>query len=169
MALAMMTIAGAGAMAQNDGVQRRGRMDRTEMIKKRTEFMVKKYGLNDEQAAKLLELNKKYDGKTGRGMGGMQMRRPVGNRQRPATVDTTVAKQMPHKPMQGELNGAQRTEVLENMKQYEKEVQTIMTAEQYAKYKEDRNSRFSGSGMQRKLDNGNKTAVMKDSKARKQK
>ena len=44
------------AMAQDDnqqGRQERRRMDRTEMIKNRTDRTVKQYGLNEEQAKQL--------------------------------------------------------------------------------------------------------------------
>ena len=34
--------------------------DKTEMVKHRTDRVVKKYGLNDQQAASLLELNTKW-------------------------------------------------------------------------------------------------------------
>mgnify|MGYP002626982802 CR=1 FL=1 len=37
--------------------------DNTEMVKHRTDKMVKKYGLNDQQAAQLLEVNTKYSDK----------------------------------------------------------------------------------------------------------
>ena len=50
------------AMAQEENVpagDRPQKMDRTEMIKKHTERMVSKYGLNAEQAAALQALNEK--------------------------------------------------------------------------------------------------------------
>ena len=48
-------------MAQeNNGQQGRPRMDRSEMIQRRTDEMAKQYGLDAKQQKKLLKLNKKY-------------------------------------------------------------------------------------------------------------
>ena len=47
---------GTTVMAQSDE-PRRGKPDKAEMVKHRTEHMVKKYDLNEEQAQKLLKLN----------------------------------------------------------------------------------------------------------------
>ena len=63
MALVAAMMMSANAMAQdNDQQVRRGRkpMDQKEMIQRRTDETVKAYGLNDEQAAKLLDLNTRY-------------------------------------------------------------------------------------------------------------
>ena len=55
-AIAVAVIFSSAAMAQN---QEKG-IKKEEMVKHRTEKMVKDYDLNDKQAAKLLELNTKY-------------------------------------------------------------------------------------------------------------
>ena len=59
----MMTIMAAtisfSAMAQ-ENEQRSQKIDQTEMIQRRTDMMVQRYGLNDDQKAKLLELNKEF-------------------------------------------------------------------------------------------------------------
>ena len=59
-AVAMSFSAMAQEQPQND--QRR-QFNPEEMAKNRTEEAVKKYGLNEEQAAKLLDLNKRFSDK----------------------------------------------------------------------------------------------------------
>ena len=68
--VAMITV--TAAQAQGDNRPQRGdrQVDRTEMIKQRTDNTVQKYGLNEDQAAKLLALNTKYADKIG--FGGMR-------------------------------------------------------------------------------------------------
>lgn len=84
-AAAMMISATTMAQENNDSVNRRPRMDMTEMVKQRTDETVQRYGLNEEQAAKLLELNTKYAGqmRPGRGMrrGGGRGMAPDGARE----------------------------------------------------------------------------------------
>ena len=61
--VAMMLLS-FSAVAQDAQKQVKGEfkpMDKTEMVQKRTEATVKKYGLNEEQAAKLLQLNNKFN------------------------------------------------------------------------------------------------------------
>ena len=54
----------ATAMAQdNNGQRQRRHMDKAEMVKMQTERMVKDYGLDEAQQAKLLELNTQFAGK----------------------------------------------------------------------------------------------------------
>ena len=54
--VAVMTMTAAQAQGDNNqGNGERPRVDRTEMLKRRTDDAVKKYGLNEEQAAKLEE------------------------------------------------------------------------------------------------------------------
>lgn len=144
--VATMTM--TAAMAQGDNQQFRGerqRMDRTEMTKRRTENTVKQYGLNEEQAAKLLALNTKYADKIGGGMRGMRrgggpgMRggRPGGQNggQRPELTEE-----------QKQQMEAQRKEQQEAMKQYDIELQAIMTQEQYTAYKADMEKRMKEGG-----------------------
>ena len=56
LALVAVFAMGTTVMAQSDE-PRRGKPDKAEMIKHRTQHMVKKYDLNEEQAQKLLKLN----------------------------------------------------------------------------------------------------------------
>ena len=105
-----------GASAQNEqGGNRRPSMDRTEWVKKRTERMVQKYGLNEKQAAELQALNEKQ---MPRGNGQRRQRPEGGQAPRP-------------EGQQGQRHGGNRQEM---MKQYNEELQKIMTADQFKAY-----------------------------------
>ena len=111
------------ASAQNEqGGNRRPRMDRTEWAKRRTERMVQKYGLNEKQAEALLALNEK------------QM--PRSNGQRPERRDSAKAPR-PDGP-RGPRPGGNWQEM---QKQYNEELQKIMTADQFKAYMEDMEKR----------------------------
>ena len=60
--IAAMLMLSTAAMAQDNQGQRPNRQgfDRTEMIQRRTDGVVQKYGLNEEQAKQLLSLNTKF-------------------------------------------------------------------------------------------------------------
>lgn len=98
------------AMAQQPAETMRGKHDPVKMAKHRTEKMVKKYGLNDEQAEKLLVLNTKYAGKL-----------RLGHRHHGRHLDG-----------EGVRPDDDQRKVMEA---YDTELQTIMTAEQFAEYK----------------------------------
>lgn len=128
--IAMLTVM-TSAFAQNEGNNgQRPRFNREEMVKFRTERMVKKYGLNAEQAAALLALNEKQ----------MPMMRHPRNGQRPEKADSTA--QRPRREgkkaegMGERKNRGHRFE-RQNMEAYNAELQKIMTAEQYKSYQED--------------------------------
>ena len=136
--VAIMTMTAAQAQGdQQRGNGERPRVDRTEMLKKRTDDAVKKYGLNEDQAAKLLALNEKYadkmrPGRGGRGGRGMRPRPDFGN------GDQGQGGQRPE--MTEEMR--QRMETMrkereEATKQYEAELQKIMNEEQFKAYKAD--------------------------------
>ena len=137
--VALISMTAAQAQDDNNGKRpERPQMDRTEMVKHRTDDTVKKYGLDSNQAAKLLELNTKYADKMGRGFGG----RPGGfggqrgqRGQRPEMTEE-MKQQME----------AQRKEQAEDMKHYDAELQTILTPEQYKTYKEDQEKRMKEGG-----------------------
>lgn len=137
--VALISMTAAQAQDDNNGKRpERPQMDRTEMVKHRTDDTVKKYGLDSNQAAKLLELNTKYADKMGRGFGG----RPGGfggqRGQRPQRPEMT-------EEMKQQME-AQRKEQAEAMKQYDAELQTILTPEQYKTYKEDQEKRMKEGG-----------------------
>ena len=79
----LIAAVGVGASAQNEqGGNQRPRMDRTEWVKRRTERMVQKYGLNEKQAEALLALNEKQ---MPRG-NGQRPQRPEGSKTRRSKV-----------------------------------------------------------------------------------
>ena len=140
--VAFMTVTASqaqGNFGQGNGERRE--IDRTEMTKRRTDDAVKKYSLNEDQAAKLLALNTKYADKIGFG-GGMRGGNRGGMRPRPNFGDGN----------QGGGQGGQRPEMTEEMreqfakmrqereeaqKQYDAELQQIMTPEQFKAYQAD--------------------------------
>lgn len=127
-------------MAQ-DARQRRGQegrqFDRTEMLKQRTNETVEQLGLNEEQAAKLLELNTKFADKLRPQMGGPRPgqpgRRPEanGNRQRP---DSARAERPDFEKMRAEMRA--------NQEAYEAELKTILTEDQFKQYKKEEQKRM---------------------------
>lgn len=144
MTLAAALTISATAMAQEVKKSERKTIDRTEMIQKRTEAVAKRYGLDEEQTKKLLELNKKYDGKTGRMMmrgdrnpmkGDMRMRKHG------MVTDSSVMKQRlaPDSVMRKRINPAtgKRLNAAGAMKEYNEELRGIMTEEQYKRYEQD--------------------------------
>lgn len=111
------------ASAQNEqGGSRRPHMDRAEWAKKSTERMVQKYGLNEKQAEALLALNEK------------QM--PRGNGPRPERRDSARAPRPDGQ--RGSRPGGNWQEL---QKQYNEELQKIMTADQFKTYMEDMEKR----------------------------
>ena len=142
LALVAMMIT-VGATAQEGNQRQRGprQFDRTEMIKQRTDNTVKQYGLNEEQAKKLLDANTKYADKIPgmRGfMGGPRGQRGPGfggdNRERPRMRDGQRPQMTEEQRAQFEERRKQQEEA---MKEYEAELQKIMTPEQYKAYQAD--------------------------------
>ncbi len=128
-----MTAAMAQGNNQQEGSEPK-KLDKTEMVKKRTDDTAKKYGLNDQQKEQLLSLNTKYADKIGgpRGMRPGRGGRPGarqgqnGNGQRPQMTEE-----------QRQEMQARFKEMNENMKAYDAELQKIMTPEQYKSYQAD--------------------------------
>lgn len=131
---------GATTMAQNTN------SDKTEIIQKRTENVAKKYGLDETQTKKLLELNTKYAdaitpdfGARGNRPGGRAMR-PRGREgmdARPMRPDSTARPRMQLTDEQKAQFAEKRKEMEKQREEYEKELQTIMTEDQYKQYKAD--------------------------------
>lgn len=153
MSIAALLLLSTAAIAQDNQGQRpeRQRMDRTEMIKQRTDDIVKKYGLNEEQAKQLLSLNTKYLGQMGgqrgprRGGPGMG---PGNGGQRPQMNDTTARR----RPQGGQRQGGPRQGGMQmggQMQEYNQELQKILTPEQYKAYQADREERMRQFGGQR--------------------
>ena len=169
MAIAAAMMMSASMMAQNEQpqAQQAPQMDRAEMLKARTEQMVKDYGLNEEQAKKLEALNTEYAekipmmpmmrGQRGQGQRGQmgQGQRPqmgqMGQGQRPQRQpgDSTRRGQRPQMGQMGQMGQGQRPqmnfeEMRKNMEAYIAELEKIMTQEQYAKYRESMGRRMGG-------------------------
>lgn len=125
-AVAALTLTATNAKAQDDDKQG-GKPDRTEMIKSRTDKTVKEYGLDDTQAQKLLELNTKYAGKLAMPRGPRGGRRGGGDKGNPPQLTDEQKTQME----------TRRKEAEANREAYNKELQAIMTSDQYAKYTEN--------------------------------
>lgn len=131
---------GATATAQNQDA------DKTEMIQKRTESVAKKYGLDEGQTQKLLELNTKYAGimaparpmRGNRPNGGaMRQRPPRQAGERAEANDSTARGRFRLTDEQKANMEERRKQMAEQLEAYDKELQTIMSAEQYQSYKAD--------------------------------
>lgn len=135
------------AMAQEQNDQQRREFNPEEMAKNRTEAAVKKYGLNEEQAAKLLDLNKRFSDKM-RPMRNMRQGRPNGNRERRMERPDSVRREAGQRPdMRGRMEEMRKVQ-----DEYNKELKTILTEEQYQAYEKDeqaRRQRFGGQRGQR--------------------
>lgn len=147
----MMMTANVMAQEANQNNPERRQMDPKEMVKQRTEQTVKQYGLSEEQAAKLLDLNTRFMGKIPMGpMGGQRMgqgRRPQGQMgqigqmpQRPQRPQNDSVQG--RRPQMGQMSN--REEMRKNMETYEAELKNILTEEQYKTYRNDQQNRFQG-------------------------
>jgi len=157
MAIAAMMITAVATAQETKQTQKpeENQLDRTEMIKQRTDETVKKYGLNEEQAKKLLEANTKYADKfpsprgfRGGPRGGQGGQRPGGGfgtdrRERPSMRDGQRPQLTEEQRAQFESRRKMQEEA---MKAYDEEVKKIMTAEQYKAYQEDMQKQRAGRG-----------------------
>lgn len=128
--VAMFAI-GTTVTAQPDQ-PRREKPDKEEMIQHRTERMVKKYGLNEAQQKKLLALNTQYAERM-KPMRGRHHRHH-GHGPKPGEGDVRRPEMTQEQRDKMEQHRQQRQAVMEA---YDKELQGIMTAEQFEKYKAD--------------------------------
>ena len=143
MILALVAVMSMTAAQAQDGNRQRGerrQMDKTEMAKHRTDEVVKQYGLDEQQAAKLLELNKKYADKMGPRMGGPRGQRP--GARRGGNDDGQQQGQRPElTEEQKQQMAAERQARQKAMEEYDAELQQILTPEQYKAYKADQEKR----------------------------
>ena len=133
MMLAAVLFISTTALAQEKNDNRK-----QEMIKHRTERMVKEYNLNDKQAKQLQELNTKY----------ADMMRPMHRHGGPGHHGMRDQRPEPPKDMKGEKPEPPKGDMKEmrekmekDMKAYDEELQKIMTPEQYKNYKADMEKR----------------------------
>ena len=131
---------GATAMAQSQDSAR------TANIMKRTEYVAKKYNLDEAQTKKLLELNTKYADATelrrfprmgNRRGGALRPRRNPNLRMMQPMRDSTLSRRPRLTEEQRAKFEEMRKKFAERREAYDKELQTIMTAEQYKSYKAD--------------------------------
>lgn len=136
--IAMVTMS-LSAMAQ-DTAQVRRQFNPEQMAKMRTDAVVKKYGLNDNQAKKLLDLNTRFAGKI-RPMGPMGGQRRGGQRMqgdRPQRMNPDSLRAQGQRRGQGQRGGGfNREEMQKNMEDYNNELKSILTPEQYEAYQKD--------------------------------
>lgn len=142
--IAAMTMTTAMTAQENNNQNRERRhFDRTEMMKKRTEQMVKTYGLNEEQAKQLEELNTKFAEKMapGRGFrqGGNRGQRPeIKEKKDMVRPDSLKGNMRPHRDMNANFE-----KMRQSREEYDTELQKIMTEEQFKAYKADEAKRMS--------------------------
>ena len=140
--VAVMTMS-LSVMAQDTTRVRRDfpRQSVEEMAKQRTDDAVKKYGLNEEQAKKLLDLNTRFAEKMrpmGMG-GGPRQGRGQRDGRGPRMSQDTVRHDMPRE-RRGDFRG-NREEMQKNMEAYRTELKTILTPEQFEAYTKDEQNR----------------------------
>lgn len=131
------------------GNGQRQRFNREEMVKNRTEMMVKKYGLNEEQAAALQALNEKSMAQLGGPRDGKRPEKADSTKQRPRR-ERQNREGMGERPQRGPRFGGQLNA------EYDVELQKIMTADQYKAYKEDMDKmmeRMRNQGPRRRMNN----------------
>ena len=155
LAIAATMLMSASAMAQDDTQARPERkgFNPEQMVQKRTDDMVKTYGLNEEQAAKVLELNKKQSEqmRSMRSARGHQMR-PGGPRpmkrdslekgKRPQPMEREGMKRPEPREMDKGNRDDRRQEMRKRMEEYDNALKEIMTEEQYKAYKSDQEKRM---------------------------
>lgn len=130
----VLAMSSVSAVAQDgDRPEKKGKkVDRTEMVKRRTDRMAERYGLDEKQTAKLLELNTEH-------MGRMQpMGRPSRMRRGGAGDGNDVAPDREAERPSKEQMEEMRKKMSESREKYEAELKKIMTSDQYAKYEQDR-------------------------------
>lgn len=124
------------AMAQNDEKRDGNRGPRQFTPEQMVENLAGRLNLNDDQKAKLLELNKEYkDVLGGPRWGG----RNGGNR--PQRNENAGEGQRPQRPQLTEEQRAQWQERMKKRQEYEEKLKGIFTEEQYKQYQEMRPQR----------------------------
>lgn len=125
------------AMAQNDERREGGREPRQFTPEQMTENLAGRLNLNDDQKAKLLELNTEYKDVVfgGQRFGG----RNGGNR--PQRNENAGEGQRPQRPQLTEEQRAQWQERMKKRQEYEEKLKSILTEEQYKQYQEMRPQR----------------------------
>lgn len=120
------------AMAQENKAEEPKQMTEAEMAEHRTERMAKKFGLNEEQKTKLLQLNKEFAGKMpGRGFGRPhRMGKPGDNKKREVSPDSLQKRHMTPQVNPQEMK--------KTMEAYDSQLKNILNAEQFKAYQSER-------------------------------
>ena len=165
--IAMMMMGTTTICAQDENPEQRTQMrrpvDRNEMVKNRTERMAKEYGLDEEQTAKLMDLNTRYADKIWQGRRGGPRMRDGQMRRGPRRDMRDTLQQAPRRNMRDTLQQGPRRdmrperremmpnpeEMKKNMEAYEAELKGIMTEEQFTKWKADEEKRMQEGPRQR--------------------
>ena len=125
------------AMAQNEERRDGNRGPRQFTPEQMAENLAGRLNLNDDQKAKLLELNKEYKDV----LGGPRMGGGPGNGNRPQRNENAGEGQRPQRPQLTEEQRAQWQERMKKRQEYEEKLKGIFTEEQYKKYQEMRPQR----------------------------
>lgn len=164
MAIIALMMTSASMLAQNDNqpapANAPQQMDPAQMVQQYTQQMVTTYGLNEDQARQLLQLNTEFADKMPPMMmaprGGRYGQRPDSLRgrrgQRPQN-GARMGGQRPQRPdsaRQGRFGGGQRgqrpmmkrQQMQQNMEAYQQQLEQIMTEEQFNRFKQDQQQRM---------------------------
>lgn len=121
------------AMAQENEKKERKQLSQIEMIQQRTEGMVKKFGLNEEQKEKLLQLNTEFAGKLpGRNFNRSQ-REPRRQFDRQNQVRPDSLRMRPRN-----MERPNMQEIRKNVEAYDAKLKTILNEEQFKAYQQER-------------------------------
>ena len=154
MAITAALVFSMSAMAQ-EGQRPQGKFDKVEMVKNRTEQVVSKYGLNEQQAQQLLELNNKYADKMMPARGFRPEGRNGRDRMRPNRPDSLQRPQKPERPEGNDtirkhrpMNQGRQAmgDMRQTMEAYNAELKNILTEEQFKAYQSDMQSRMQQRG-----------------------
>lgn len=154
MAITAALVFSMSAMAQ-EGQRPQGKFDKAEMVKNRTEQVVSKYGLNEQQAQQLLELNNKYADKMMPARGFRPEGRNGRDRMRPNRPDSLQRPQKPERPEGNDtirkhrpMNQGRQAmgDMRQTMEAYNAELKNILTEEQFKAYQSDMQSRMQQRG-----------------------
>ncbi len=142
--IAVFTLSGA-ALAQDVDKKEGKKLDKAEMVQRRTDRMVKRYGLSDQQAKKLKELNEKYAGKLpmrgdfrpgGKGPACPHHHMEQGNAEQPQADGTTGAT-VQKCSLSKEEKDKKRNERKLAREAYDKELEKILGSEKFSEYQRD--------------------------------
>lgn len=131
----------AAAQAQTATTNTKREQANAAFVQKRTQSMAKKYGLNAEQTQKLLEANTAYFAKTGARMRPMRLKRGAGKLAVKADSLTNRKALKALTPLQKQQMRLGREQMRAAKTEYEAQLKTIMTADQFKAYEDAKQQR----------------------------